>query len=324
MRRAPSNGVIVTSVSVTACAWSRFHDGPATAPQRRATTTTTRESRIRWSEVMLWATLFSGAPMLLLVALSMGTIGPRLAAQETGQQVVVSVLDERDVPVTGLTVQDFRLRVEGTQRDVVRVEPASDAMQVAVLFEGLAATPQQTSAAVATLTELLGSGSEVDVMTVRDDLEAAISDAADDLAARAAPRPIIILLGQVQTLRRPLLSTPQVRARGVAGDFRGDVDLVARELSESGTMFFGVSVTEGTLDSLQQLARMTGGRFELIPTAADLADRVSGIARDLSHQYVLSYEPVASRSDRLQDVELVVAREGLDVRWALRPRRRDR
>ena len=255
---------------------------------------------------------------MCLVALYVETLGPRLAGQESTRQIVVSVLDERGAPVTGLTVQDFTLRVDGMQREVVRVDPASDPIQMAVLFEGLAATPQQTSAAVSMLTELLSNGSEVDVLTVRDDLEAAIDDAVDDLVARAAPRPVIVLLGQVQTLRRPLLSTPQVRARGVAGDFGGDVDLLARRLSESGTMFFGVSVTEGTLDRLQQLARMTGGRFELIPTAGGLVERVRGIALELSHQYVLSYMPIVSTSGYLQ-LELAVARQGLTVRWAPRP-----
>jgi hypothetical protein len=59
-----------------------------------------------------------------------------ILAQGSVQQVAyVSVLDSKAAPVAGLGPSDFVIREDGVAREVLRVEPATDPMQIAVLID---------------------------------------------------------------------------------------------------------------------------------------------------------------------------------------------
>jgi hypothetical protein len=56
-------------------------------------------------------------------------------AQAIQRSMYVSVLNEADAPVTGLGPSDFVVREDNVAREVLRVEPADEPMQIAVLVD---------------------------------------------------------------------------------------------------------------------------------------------------------------------------------------------
>ncbi len=70
----------------------------------------------------------------LLVTLP-GVTRSDASAQSLERQMYVSVLDADGAPVVDLTVDDFTVREDGVLREVLRVSPATDSMQVALLVD---------------------------------------------------------------------------------------------------------------------------------------------------------------------------------------------
>ena len=90
-----------------------------------------------------------GARAVVLAALSVGVAAARpVAAGQGPARLLVTVLDTTGAPVARLTREDFTLRLDGTEREVVSVEPVAPTAQVVAIFEGLAATQRQVSAAM--------------------------------------------------------------------------------------------------------------------------------------------------------------------------------
>ena len=252
------------------------------------------------------AVLFTTLHIGLAVAL------PVAAAQST-TQLLVTVVDADGVPVAGLMREHFTLYLDGTEREVVSVEPVRPTVQVVAIFEGLAATQRQTSAAITSFIASLDDDSVVDMQSVDGTLDDAIGDAVNDLHARGVSRPVIVMLGQATEIVPSEFQSSQVRGKRQAADLSGDLDQLGRLLAEHGILFHGVSVTERSLANFQSLAAGTGGRFEVIATSTLLSDTLTGIGRELASQYLVSY-----RSDAAAGTLplLEVTRPGLRVRAA--------
>jgi VWFA-related protein len=111
------------------------------------------------------------ARVMLLVASRLAVLlvlvgAPLAAAAERG--VVVSVLDQKDQPVEGLTPQDFVVREDGAAREVLRVARASEAMQIALLIDDSQAATSATRDirdAAKAFVRLLGGTNEIAVIT---------------------------------------------------------------------------------------------------------------------------------------------------------------
>jgi VWFA-related protein len=58
-----------------------------------------------------------------------------IAAQAEEWNVYTSVVDQNGAPVMGLTAADFVVRENGLPREILRVSPATDSLQVAVLID---------------------------------------------------------------------------------------------------------------------------------------------------------------------------------------------
>ena len=260
---------------------------------------------------MTHRTRATGARAVWLTALNIGLVVTLPAAAQAPARLLVTVLDADGAPVAGLTREDFLLRLDGIEREVMSVEPVGPTVQVVAIFEGLAATQRQTSAAITSFIASLDADSSVDMQSVDGQLDAAIVEAVDDLHARGAPRPVIVMIGQATEIEPSAFQSSQVRGKRQAADLSGDLEQLGRLLAEHGILFHGVSVTAIPLTNFRALAAGTGGRFKVLPAAAGLSDTLTDIGRELGTQHLVSYASDAATGPR---PVLEVVRPGLRVR----------
>ena len=206
-------------------------------------------------------------------------------------QLRLTVVDADGLSMNQLTHEDLTLQDHGAELDVVSVEPASPTTQIVAIFEDLAVTQRQLNAAIGQFITSLDETSIVDMQSVDGDLADAIVTAINDLHARNAPRPVIVMMGQASEIAPSELPSSQVRGRRRAADLSGDVTGLASLLAGHGILFYGVSVTEVGLPNFQRLAASTGGRFEQLPDATQLNETLASIGRELSSQLLISYLP---------------------------------
>ena len=242
---------------------------------------------------------------------------PTLAAQTAPAQpparLLVTVVDDRGEPAPGLTRDAFTVRAGGAELEVTDVTPASPVVQIVAVFDNLAVTQRQLNAGIARLVGALDDESVLDMQSVDGPLDAAIVEAVEDLHARGAARPVVVLLGQASEMARSELPSSQVRGRRRAADLSGDMDGLAGLLAAHGVQFSGVSVTEVPLPNFEGLAAATGGRFERIEDPAALGETLVGIGRDLAAQYVVSFTPPTGAEAGLR---VEVRGDGLSARAA--------
>ena len=235
------------------------------------------------------------------------------ALAQTPGRLLVTVIDEDGTPATGLTREDFTVRAGEVELDVVDVTPAPPAVQIVAVFENLAVTQRQLNAGIARLIGALDDESILDMQSVDGELDAALVEAANDLHARGASRPVIVMLGQASEMARSELQSSQVRGRRRAADLSGDLDGLADLMATRGVLFSGVSVTSVPLPNFERIAAATGGRFERIEDPAALGDTLAGIGRELGAQYVLTLAPGA---EEVPTPRVDVRGDGLDARAA--------
>jgi von Willebrand factor type A domain len=89
------------------------------------------------------------APRLLLGALLVAALAltwpGRLAAQAARKAMYVSVVNDAGAPVMDLGIEDFIIREDNVTREVLRVEPALDPMQIAILVDNSTAARDNIS-----------------------------------------------------------------------------------------------------------------------------------------------------------------------------------
>ena len=219
---------------------------------------------------------------------------PSTAFAQGPTRLLVTVVDDTGAPVAGLTRDDFTLRRGDVDLALTAVEPAPTTVQVVAIFEGLAVTQRQLTSALSQFIGSLDDESIVDMQSVDGDLDTAIVEAIDDLTARGAARPVILMLGQATEIAPSALPSSQVRGRRRATDLTGDIDQLAASLREHGILFHGVSAAQVPLTNFERLADATGGRFRILAAPDDLGGTMDAIARELGTQYFLSFAPSAA------------------------------
>ncbi len=124
----------------------------------------------------------------LLAVMTVGLVGQGTVwAQGEERSMVVSVLDSSGAPVEGLAPTDFVIAEDGTEREVLRVEPATTPMQLAVLVD--------TSGAAAFATANIREGLEAFVSRLHEDHEIALVTFGNH------PRILVESTGQIDRLR---------------------------------------------------------------------------------------------------------------------------
>jgi hypothetical protein len=260
------------------------------------------------------------AAALLLAALALVRPG-RLAAQAIQRSMYVSVLNEAGAPVPDLGPSDFIVREDNATREVLRVAPAEEPMQIALLVDTSQAARDNIPyirQALPPFVAMLTGAAEGDVKneiaivaigerptiftngtTNRVNLQKGIDrlwslqgtgaylldgiiEVCQGFKKRDARRPVIIAI----TTEGPELSNRQH-------------DQVLDPLRASGAAFYALAIghPSGSLSDearnrnivLDEGPRATGGRRDEMLTGMALSSKLKQLADELMHQYRVTY-----------------------------------
>jgi VWFA-related protein len=263
---------------------------------------------------------------------------PSRAAART-REIYVSVLDNKGMPVGGLTPADLVVKEDNVVREVLDVKPADAPMQIAVLIDDSTAATDATSYlrdGLAAFLERMRGRAEIGLITVGDrptvlapyttDTEVlnkqvrrifprtnsgaylldAIVDASKALAKREATRPVILA----------------ITFEGVEHS-NVHHDTVLKELARSGAALHVIAIgtPSSSLDDemrtrglvLSEGTLRTGGRRDQVLANSGIPDKLKQAADELLNQYVVSY----GRPDKLippEKITVTTTRPNVTVR----------
>jgi VWFA-related protein len=267
-----------------------------------------------------------------------------LNAQAPTRAMYVSVVDKAGASVPGLTPADFVIQEDRMTREVLRVERATEPMNLAVLLDNSTrATPFQRDyrEALATFITTLnadvpaGSRHQIAIITLAS-RPTIVSDYSPDqaqllkkaLAIFAMPETGTYLLdGIIETstgIIKRGLTRPVILAITTEGPELSDrrFQAVLQPLKESGATLHIVRVgflenlSEDRAIALDQGSKSTGGRNENILVSTALSGLLKQIANDLAHQYKVTYGAPAALIPP-ESVTVSVNKPGLTARGTL-------
>jgi hypothetical protein len=278
---------------------------------------------------------------ILLVATGAALVSGRLAAQAIQRSVFVTALDRDGDAVLNLQPSDIVVREDGVQREVLRIVPADEPMQIAILVDdSQAAEPFIRDYRVAltdfitTMTEPLESGArnEIALISLADrptilseytrDREALLKGVSRIFATMGSGT--YLLEGIIETSRgimrrgsrRPVIIA--ITAEGYEFSNR-HYNQVLEPLRLSGAALYVVIMGRRVNNAhdravvLDEGPRDTGGRLETLLTGTALTGWLERLAVELRSQYRATY----ARPDTLippERVTVSAARPDLTVR----------
>jgi von Willebrand factor type A domain len=245
------------------------------------------------------------------------TVAP--SAQAIQRSIYASVLTKEGAPVAELGPSDFVVREDNLSREVLRVEPASTPMQVALLVDnsqrssanirdlreatnefvkGITGTPQKNELAVISVAErativvdyttdqekiLKGAGRIFTQPNSGAYMLDAIFETAQGLKKREATRPVIVGIAT----NGPELSNRYheqilTALHGIGASFHlVMIGTPPTDFASSEGRERAIAFSRGTEE--------TGGRYDNVLAASALADRLKQVANELTHQYLVTY-----------------------------------
>jgi VWFA-related protein len=282
------------------------------------------------------ALVLSLAPALAVLVCAPAT------AQTTERTIFVTVVDGKGAPVPDLGQSDFVVREDGREREVLRVSPATQPIDVALLVDNSEAiTPNQNdlrNAVKSFVSRMAKGGHNVAIVGLADRptiLQEYTNNAA--LLQRAAERIFAqpgsgtTLLDAISDICRGLQKRDSERRAIVVvttfgTDFSNRNDVRTLEaLDEADAALFALTIGHGDGASLTTeegrnrgivLDRGTtasGGRYETLVSSMALADALGRVAAELEHQYQVVYGRPGSLIPP-KKIEVSVSRPGLVAR----------
>jgi hypothetical protein len=266
------------------------------------------------------------------------------AAQPRERELYVSVLDKDKHPITATPQpQDLIVREDNVTREVLRIVPASDPMQIALLVDNSQAATrsiQRIRDGLNQFINLVANGrNEISIVTMGDRPTLAVdatSDAdklkkngADRLFAQPGSGMYLLqsIMETTKGFRKKESARPVIVALLTEGiEFSNDhYEEVIKALKDSGTQFYALTLTDSPQANNQSDAvrnrnivvdrgtRETGGRREILLSDMAIPDAMSSVADELLHEYKVTY----SRPESLIPPEKITV-EAKNPAWTAR------
>jgi hypothetical protein len=245
------------------------------------------------------------------------TVAP--SAQAIQRSIYASVLDKEGAPVPNLAPEDFVVREDNLVREVLRVEPATAPMQVALLVDNSG----RSNANIRDIREatnefikgMTGTGlkNQVAVVSVAERATMMVDYTADQPKLLAGAGRIFTQSGSgaylldglfetTQGFKKREASRPVIVAIATNGPELSNRyhDQVVGALRGVGASFHIVMVGQPPTDVISSEGREraltfslgtegTGGRYDNVLAASALPNRLKQVANELTHQYLVTY-----------------------------------
>ena len=262
------------------------------------------------------------------------------------RRVYVTAVDSRGAPVTDLTAADFTVKEDGKTREIVKVAPATGPLQIAILVDDngtgifrfaigkfIEALLGRAEFAISTVTgqllrivdytpnaEALSAAiAKLNARPATNDggqLLDAISETAQDLDRRNAPRPVIIALtvgGEEHSTLPAHHVLDKLRQSGASLHVLQVANTALRSQSNPGTAAGLLGENMNLNLVLGDGPKQSGGRRTEIVAATGVASGTQQLAEALKHQYLIEYAlpDGVKPSDKLS---VAVKRKGVTLR----------
>ena len=282
----------------------------------------------------------SAALSLVLATVFAAPAPAQQASDARTAQIYVSVLDSKGAAVPGLTVKDFTVREDGAAREVLKAEPATEAMEIMLLVDdsqaATTAIPHLRDGLTAFVTRMQGKA-KIGIVTVGE-RPTSVVEYTDDLGALkkginrifARPGGGAYLLEAIREVTRGMQKRETTARRVIIALTTEGVefsnvqhDRVLADLRASGAQFHVLAIGSpagSTSDEMRNrnmvLAEGTkesGGRRDQLLSPMAIIERLNQVAGELLNQYVVTY----GRPDRLippEKIAVGTTRTDLTVR----------